>query len=180
VSRAVLAVTVLLAACTTAPHFEVTRLERNLAAQPSATAVLGAVCQRQTGEGTAAIRAELIPDMPSLVPQGLTRQLGSGPGEPVILRHVRLMCGKTVLSVAYNWYLPARLPVDAAKLLETTDTPFGRALAPYHFTRKRLWSQRGRAAECPAGTVLSQSALLQLPGTGPVSLVIECYSAASL
>jgi chorismate-pyruvate lyase len=180
VSKLLLSALVLLSGCAATRQAQVSSLERDLAAQPSATAVLTAVCQRRFGPTALPIRAEQVHGGPMAVPSALAQRLDPGLDQPVVLRHVRLMCGETVLSEAYNWYLPMRLPVEVARLLETTDTPFGKALAIHGFTRKRLWSKRGRAAECPAGTVLSQSAVLELPERGPVSLVIECYGAASL
>jgi chorismate-pyruvate lyase len=180
VSRLSLAALALLAGCSTIQSASVARLERDLAAQSSATAVLAAVCQRQLGPTAPPIRAELLQGKAVVASGEIARQLDPGRIEPIVLRHVQLKCGETMLSEAYNWYLPLRLPPEAARLLETTDTPFGKALAPYGFARKRLWSKRGRAAECPEGTMLSQSAVLELPERGPVSLVIECYSAASL
>jgi chorismate-pyruvate lyase len=60
-------------------------------------------------------------------------------------RHVELRCGTHVLSDADNWYVPARLTPEMNRLLETTDTPFGRAvqeLRPYRrtFAVTILWS----------------------------------------
>ncbi|MDR3439751.1 hypothetical protein [Telmatospirillum sp.] len=65
--------------------------------------------------------------------------------EPVAFRRVRLLCGDRLLSEADNWYVPSRLTPDMNRLLETTDTPFGKAvqaLAPTRqtFAVKLLWS----------------------------------------
>jgi chorismate-pyruvate lyase len=180
VSSRFLAAFALLTGCTTIHSSTVARLERDLAAQPSATAVLAEICERQMGHTAPPIRAELVRGGPPAAPADLAQRLDPGLDEPIVLRHVRLKCGETMLSEAYNWYLPLRLPAEVSRLLETTDTPFGKTLASHGFTRKRLWSRRGRATECPAGTVLSQSAVLTMPERGPISLVIECYSAASL
>ncbi|MSV27760.1 MAG: hypothetical protein EXQ52_03320 [Bryobacterales bacterium] len=59
-------------------------------------------------------------------------------------RRVHLECGGHILSVADNWYVPARLNAEANRLLETTGTPFGtavRSLKPYRRTLsvKLLW-----------------------------------------
>jgi hypothetical protein len=64
--------------------------------------------------------------------------------------------------------------------LETSDTPFGKVVAPLGFTRKRLASRRGAAEDCPKDTVLSHRALLELPDGRPLSLVVECYTTANL
>src|SRR6185436_7224812 len=52
--------------------------------------------------------------------------------------------GKVLLE-ADNWYVPSRLSTEMNRLLETTDTPFGKAvqpLEPYRqtFSVKVLWS----------------------------------------
>ena len=65
--------------------------------------------------------------------------------EPITYRRVRLRCGARVLSEAENWYVPARLTAEMNRVLETTDTPFGRAVAelePYRQTvgATILWS----------------------------------------
>jgi hypothetical protein len=63
----------------------------------------------------------------------------------VMYRRVRLQCGSHVLSEADNWYVPARLTAEMNRVLETTDTPFGKAVAPLEpyrrtFAIKLLWS----------------------------------------
>ena len=65
--------------------------------------------------------------------------------EEVKYRRVQLRCGPQVLSEADNWYVPARLTPEMNRLLETTDTPFGRAvesLQPYRrtFSVTLLWA----------------------------------------
>ncbi len=72
-------------------------------------------------------------------------RLKVGENEPVKYRHVRLSCGERVLSEADNWYVPGRLTAAMNRLLETTDTPFGKAvkaLEPYRqtFAATTLWS----------------------------------------
>ena len=106
--------------------------------------------------------------------------LGIGAEEPLAYRHVRLRCGGTVLSDAKNWYVPARLTPAMNTALETTRTPFGTVVRPLGFTRERLESRRGRAAECPAGTVLSHKAVLRLADGRGISFVAECYTRANL
>lgn len=50
-------------------------------------------------------------------------------GEHVRHRAITLTRGDIPLLDADNWYIPDRLPVRARMLLDTTDTPFGAALA---------------------------------------------------
>ncbi|GEN99619.1 hypothetical protein NSE01_14520 [Novosphingobium sediminis] len=106
--------------------------------------------------------------------------LGVAAEEPLTFRHVRLRCGSAVLSDAKNWYVPARLTPAMNTTLETTQTPFGTVVRPLGFHRERLESRRGRAAECPAGTVLSHKAVLRLPDGRGISFVAECYTRANL
>lgn len=60
-------------------------------------------------------------------------------------RRVQLLCGARILSEAENWYVPARLAPEMNRVLETTQTPFGRVvepLEPYRltFAVELLWS----------------------------------------
>jgi hypothetical protein len=73
------------------------------------------------------------------------QRLQIGPNEPVKYRRVQLTCGSVVLSEADNWYIPARLTADMNRQLETTDTPFGKAvlaLKPFRrtYATALLWS----------------------------------------
>lgn len=165
----------LLAACTTPRLAE---FERTLAAQDSATAALGQWCQARGIADPPTIRAEQAGQAPQ--PSAEVRRLLSAPDEPLAYRHVRLKCGDAVLSQADNWYVPARLTAAMNETLNSTQTPFGRVVAPLGFTRERLSARRGRAGACPKGTVLSHRALLRLPNGRPISLVTECYTRANL
>lgn len=110
------------------------------------------------------------------------RLLRVGPQEPVAYRRVRLRCGERVLSEADNWYVPALLTPEMNRTLDTTDTSFGRVVAPLGFRRETL------SAELPAGTlaspgsatrsryVLQHQAVLLLPDGRPFSALIESYT----
>ena len=120
-------------------------------------------------------RSEREPPSPTI-----RATLGVSANEPLAFRHVRLRCGDRVLSDAKNWYVPARLTPAMNTTLATTRTPFGTVVRPLGFKRERLESQRGRAAECPAGTVLSHKAVLRLADGRGISFVAECYTRANL
>ncbi len=156
------------------------RLQKALAASDSATVALGQWCAARDIARPPTIRA--IADRGATSPPSpqVRAALGVSPGEPVAYRHVRLACGGTVLSVAHNWYVPARLAPDMNDALETTDTPFGKVVGPLGFRRERLAEQRGRMNECPAGTVLSHRAVLRIPDGRAISLVVECYTQANV
>ena len=156
------------------------RFERTLAANDSATAALGQWCALRGIAKPATIRA-LADRGASEAPSAATRAaLGVSAEEPVTFRHVRLLCGTAVLSDAKNWYVPARLTPAMNTALLSSDTPFGTVVRPLGFHRERLEGRRGRAAECPAGTVLSHKAVLRLADGRGISLVAECYTAANL
>jgi chorismate-pyruvate lyase len=156
------------------------RLERTLAANDSATAALGQWCSARGIAAPAAIRAVADRGAAEAPSAAIRAALDIGAEEPVAFRQVRLMCGSAVLSEAKNWYVPARLTPAMNAALLSTDTPFGTVVRPLGFRRERLESRRGRAAECPAGTVLSHKAALRLADGRGISLVIECYTPANL
>ncbi|MFT4026767.1 MAG: hypothetical protein QM676_08200 [Novosphingobium sp.] len=166
----------LLTGCTT-PHL--VAFERTLAAQDSATAALGEWCKARGIADPPTIRAEQsgLPPKPSAEVQRLLSDREDG---ALAYRHVRLLCGTTVLSEADNWYVPGRLTPEMRNTLATTQTPFGKVVAPLGFKRERLSATRGRAQDCPPGTVLSHRALLRLPDGKPLSVVTECYARANL
>ena len=121
-------------------------------------------------------------------------RLEVGPDEPLRYRRVELRCGARVLSVAENWYVPARLTPAMNAELEHGDTPFGkvvRPLEPYRrtFRIEQLWSplpegwdrgaSRGDAGadaalQIPAALV-EHRALLYSSAHRPFSEVHETY-----
>ncbi|MBO9601994.1 MAG: hypothetical protein J7496_05740 [Novosphingobium sp.] len=157
----------LLAGCTTTLE----RLEAALAAQDSATATLEARCGAKISATAAG-----GPDLPATAADRALLEVAAG--EPLRYRHVRLSCKGTVLSEAYNWYVPARLTEEMNRRLDTTDTPFGKVVAPLGFVRERIAASDVSA--CPGGTVLRHKGLLRLSDGRPISLVIECYTRANL
>ena len=165
------------AAATSAATIE--EFERVLASQDSATAALGQWCERHGIAQAAAIRASVVGRSSEAAPE--TRaMLGLTAQDPVGYRHVRLACGETILSEAYNWFAPSRLTPDMNRALAESDTPFGKVAAPLGFRRVRLLEERGRADFCPPDTILIHRALLRLPDGQPLAYVVECYSAANL
>lgn len=157
-----------------------TRLERTLAAHDSATAALGQWCAAQRIAAPAEIVADTEQGAGEAATPTVRTTLGVDADELVAFRHVRLRCGRAVLSDAKNWYVPARLTAAMNMTLETTRTPFGTVVRPLGFRRERLEHRRGRAEGCPAGTVLSHKAVLRLADGRAISLVIECYTRANL
>jgi chorismate-pyruvate lyase len=165
-----------LAACTPT----LSRFESVLAANDSATAALQQWCAARGIAAPAQIMAESDRSEREEASPAIRAALGVGVQEPLAYRHVRLRCGDAVLSDAKNWYVPARLTAAMNTALDTTRTPFGTVVRPLGFHRERLESLRGRAAECPAGTVLSHKAVLRLADGRGISFVAECYTRANL
>ena len=114
--------------------------------------------------------------------------------ETVTYRQVRLRCGGRVLSEAENWYVPSRLTADMNRVLETTDTPFGRAvqsLEPYRQTfgatllwsplpdgwetRQTTWPKASRGPLSIPDAVFSHRALLYTRDHTPIAEVNEIY-----
>jgi hypothetical protein len=84
-----------------------------------------------------------------------------------------------VLSDARNWYVPARLTPAMNGLLGTTQTPFGKVVAPLGLHRQPLPPGMASPARCPAGTIHHVTAVLRRNDGQPISLVSECYTRAN-
>lgn len=158
---------------------ELAQFEQALATHDSATKALGEWCKARGIADPATIVAQRVAGDALPLPKA-DAELLVAQDEPVGFRHVRLVCGTSVLSEAYNWYVPSRLTAEMNAALNSSDVPFGKVAASLQFTRQRLSSRRGRAAGCPKGTVLSQRGLLLLPDGRPLALLLECYRAEAL
>lgn len=169
----------MLSGCTT--HGQtVTALENALAATPSATRALEQWCAARGLAENPVIVARQLKGERAPEPAGLRERLGVPADAALGYRHVELVCGDRVLSVAHNWYVRERLTAEMNSALDTTDTPFGKVVGPLRFTRETIDSRHGPEPTCPTDTVLSQIALLRAEGGQPLALVTECYTAATL
>jgi chorismate-pyruvate lyase len=120
-------------------------LNAEVLASRSATLTLEAWCRDHRLAGDPRILAEREKDVTKSPTAEQKQRLQVTSDNEVKYRRVRLHCGDRILSEADNWYVPGRLTADMNRLLETTDTPFGRAvqaLEPYRqtFAVKLLWS----------------------------------------
>jgi chorismate-pyruvate lyase len=169
-------------------------LNADLLSNDSATLTLDRWCESHRMATPAKIVAERVRDQDKDPTGEVRKLLGVEADEPVRYRHVRLHCGTHVFSEADNWYVPARLTADMNKVLDTSDTPFGRAVQALHFHRhtlsaQLLWSPlppgwemgstlgaSGKGAlRIPAQTI-QHRAVLSLPEGTPFSVVVETYT----
>ena len=172
-------------------------LNADLLSNDSATLTLDRWCEAHKLAEPPKIVAERVHGQDKEPTEEVRKLLGVGASDPVRYRRVRLHCGSHVLSEADNWYVPARLTADMNKVLDTSDTPFGRAVQALHFHRhtlsaQLLWSPlpqgwdmadelpRSPSADrgmlqIPAQTI-QHRAVLSLPDGTPFSLVVETYT----
>jgi chorismate-pyruvate lyase len=120
-------------------------LNANLLSSTSATLTLERWCADHQLAATPVITATRVEGAERPATAEQRTRLGVDQREPVRYRHVQLRCGERVLSEADNWYVPSRLTAHMNDLLDSTDTPFGRAvqpLVPYRRTLevRMLWS----------------------------------------
>lgn len=168
-------------------------LNADLLSNDSATLTLDRWCESHRMASTKIV-AERVHDQDKEPTDEVRKLLGVEANDPVRYRHVRLHCGTHVLSEADNWYVPARLTTDMNKVLDTSDTPFGRAVQALHFHRHTLSAQllwaplpagwemgstlgsAGKGAlQIPAKTI-QHRAVLSLPDGTPFSVVVETYT----
>jgi DNA-binding GntR family transcriptional regulator len=171
-------VTASLAAC--AAPISLANFEQVLATNHSATEALTQWCRQRGMANPPQIVAQAVKSEMVSPDAAIRAMLAIDASEPVRYRQVHLLCGDTVLSIADNWYVPARLSPEMNHMLESSDIPFGRVVAPLGYTREQIASVHGRAPGCPEGTVLSVRAVLRLPDGRPISAVAECYTEANL
>ena len=123
-------------------YAELQALEAQLLASRSATQTLEAWCRDHRLADTPRIVSRRV-DADTRPPTAeQRRRLEVAADEPVRYRRVDLMCGARVLSVADNWYVPSRLTTEMNRLLDTTDTPFGKAVAPLEPSRETFVIKR--------------------------------------
>ena len=175
-------------------------LNAEILASRSATFTLETWCgdHRLSGAAEPKIVARQI-DKPKPATAEQRQRLDVGPGEEIKVRHVQLLCGDRVFSEADNWYVPARLTPEMNRLLETTTTPFGKAVQDLHpyrrtFAATVLWhplpegweTKPMAAAPSDAGPLAMPAALfehravLYTDAGKPFSEVDEVYQRALL
>lgn len=129
-------------------------LDADLLGSRSATLTLEKWCSDHRLAEPALIVADQVAGIDKPITAEQRARLQVSPDEPIRYRHVRLRCGGVVLSEADNWYVPARLTPEMNRLLETTDTPFGKVVAelkPYRrtFEVRHPWSATAAPGDAP-------------------------------
>lgn len=153
-------------------------LNAQILASTSATRTLETWCRDQQLAADPRVVAIQLPG--GTPPSAEQRQrLGVSAGEDVRHRRVQLRCGDRLLSEADNWFVPSRLSPEMNRLLDTTDTPFGRVvqtLEPYRrtFDASVLWAPSQGGVEIPAA-LFSHRAILYTREHQPFSEVHEVY-----
>jgi hypothetical protein len=113
-------------------------LNAELLAAPSATLTLEHWCAAHGLASPALVRAEPLASGIDEADPAVRADLKVEPGEVVIHRRVALRCGSQLLSVADNWYVPARLSSAMNEQLEHSDAPFGKVVQPLQPWRRTL------------------------------------------
>lgn len=175
-------------------------LNAELLASRSATATLEKWCGDHGLAPEPRVVAEVMDGEPRAAQPEQRQRLRADSGEVVRYRRVRLRCGDHVLSEAENWYLPGRLTPEMNRLLETSDTPFGRVVAPLEpyrrtFAARLLWSplpdgwERSAQGAPPClstgalaipGALFEHGALVLGRDNRPIAEVHETYQGALL
>jgi chorismate-pyruvate lyase len=142
----------------------------------SATATLETWCRVHRLASEPKIVARLVPGATRAPSAEQRARLNVTERDEVKYRLVDLRCGDQTLSKAENWYVPSRLTAEMNRLLETTDTPFGRAVAslePYRKTiaTQMLWSGEGTAPSA----LFEHRAVLYTRDHQPFAEVVEVY-----
>jgi chorismate-pyruvate lyase len=137
-------------------------LNAQLLASRSSTATLETWCGAHHLADPARIVADAVAGAPIAPAPEQMQRLDVSRADEVKYRHVRLRCGTRILSDADNWYVPSRLTDEMNRLLDTTDTPFGRAVAPLDPYR-RTFSVTLLWAPLPEGWERAPVAPRQMP-----------------
>src|SRR5882724_6932802 len=115
-------------------------LNADLLSHDSATLTLERWCDVHRLASPARIVAVRVLDTEKPPSPDQRRELSVTPAELIRYRRVRLLCGEVVLSEADNWYVPGRLTPEMNRLLDATDTPFGKVVLALQFRRRTLSS----------------------------------------
>jgi chorismate-pyruvate lyase len=168
-------------------------LNAELLSNPSATLTLERWCGAHQLAAEPRISAHLQRGEDRQIAPEDRQRLAITIDELVRYRRVQLFCGDKLLSEADNWYLPSRLTPEMNRLLDQTDTPFGRAVKDLEFQRQTLeatalwrplpegWeleaAEQDRAGSLPIPDhLLEHRAILYTKARVPFAIVVETYT----
>jgi hypothetical protein len=171
-------------------------LNARILSSRSATASLEDWCAARGLASEPKVTARLVTGVAKVPTREQLDRLQVAEAEAVRYRRVQLACGDRVLSEADNWYVPGRLTPEMNRLLDTTDTPFGRAVQPLRPHRQTLavtvlwqampegWERRPLEALCDVATaplalpehLFEHRAILYASDGRPFSEVSERYT----
>lgn len=149
-------------------------LNASLLASRSATATLEKWCADHKMSAEPKIVARRVANIDKPPSDETRRRLDVGAEEPVKYRRVQLACGDHVFSEADNWYVPGRLSNDMNRALETTETPFGKAIAPLQPFRRTV-DMKLRWSPLPEGWELATPAALRAQAGGALSFPHDLF-----
>jgi chorismate-pyruvate lyase len=176
-------------------------LNAEILASPSATQSLEKWCRDHKMAAEPVIVARLIEGMKRAPTAEQLQRLQATRGGDVKHRRVELRCGSHVLSEADTWYVTSRLTAEMNRLLETSETPFGKVVQPLQVYRRTsavtlLWSplpvgweqqpESNRQPRKQAATLVlpkdlfEHRAILYASDHQPLAEVIERYQAQLL
>ncbi len=173
------------------PLLRLRQLDAALLRAPSATVALERWCALHRISTARRLVAERVESRLARPDAAQRRRLRIDRRTPVRYRRVRLRLGGTLLSDAENWYVPSRLTAPMRRLLDRTDTPFGRVVRPLAFRRRTvatdmLWDGGAASPDRQSSRlvvdqpVLRHRAILVRRDGLPFSEVIETYAASLL
>jgi chorismate-pyruvate lyase len=125
-------------------------LNAELLASRSATLTLEKWCADHRMADPPVIRAVRSAAPPVDADAEQRKRLAISAREKVKYRRVQLRCGDAVLSEAENWYVPSRLTSEMNRLLDESETPFGKVVQPLQPYR-RTFAATMRWSPMPEG-----------------------------
>ncbi|MFO1102729.1 MAG: hypothetical protein U1E20_07495 [Methylocystis sp.] len=149
-------------------------LNASLLASRSATATLEKWCADHKMSAEPKIVARRVSGVDKPPSEETRRRLEVGAEEPVKYRRVQLACGEHVLSEADNWYVPGRLSDDMNRALDTTETPFGKTIAPLQPFRRTI-EMKMRWSPLPEGWEVSATAAAPAKTSGALSMPHDLF-----
>jgi len=169
----------LLAACASPakqPEVLAQTLSAEILASSSATLTLEKWCADHAMAAEPKIVARLLRGDDKPASFDTLARLGVTSNADIKYRRVQLYCGTHLFSEADNWYVPSRLTPAMNRLLEETDTPFGKVVLPLAPYRRTFDS---RMLQSPTA-LFEHSAVLYTPANQPIAEVRETYQRGTL